>query len=79
MMVSAQVALYPMDTDTSDRVINESLTALTESGLDYQVDTMSTRIYGPPEAVWDGLRNMFEQAQIHGKEVAMVVTIANSR
>lgn len=67
-----------METPDSDYIINESLQALAESGLSYHVGPLSTKISGPPEVVWDGLKNLFEHAQNKQIEVAMVVTIANS-
>ncbi len=68
-----------METADSDHIINESLEILNDSGLSYQVGPLSTKISGPPEIIWDGLRKVFEHARNKQTEVAMVVTIANSR
>ncbi len=68
-----------METAGSDHIINESLAVLNDSGLSYQVGPLSTQISGPPEIIWDGLKNLFEHARKNQTEVAMVVTIANSR
>ena len=68
-----------METTGSDDIINQSLNALADCGLNYQVGPLSTRIEGQPDVVWDGLKNLFERAQNADTEVAMVVTIANSK
>ncbi|MCR4403163.1 MAG: Ykof family thiamine-binding protein [Firmicutes bacterium] len=77
-MITAEVSLYPMETPRSDDIINASLTALAAGGLSYDVGPLSTRISGSEDEVWHALRSMFERACGHGKEVAMVVTLANS-
>ncbi len=78
-MISAEISLYPMETTGSDDIINQSLNALAEAGLNYDVGPLSTKIEGEPNTVWDGLKNLFERAQSQDTEVAMVITIANSR
>ncbi|HHY45758.1 MAG TPA: hypothetical protein GX506_00465 [Firmicutes bacterium] len=78
-MISAEVSLYPMEKVNSDEVIKDSLKALTANGLSLQVGPLSTRVSGPDDAIWTGLRALFDRAQAHGGEIAMVVTVANSR
>lgn len=78
-MISAEVSLYPLETTESDAVIKNSLRALAEGGLEFEVGPLSTKISGSPDEVWRGLRALFERAHAHGGEVSMVVTISNSK
>ncbi|HHY97111.1 MAG TPA: hypothetical protein GX509_00035 [Firmicutes bacterium] len=78
-MLSAEVSLYPMETMDSDDIINSSLKALSDHDLNYEVGPLSTRLSGPDESVWRGLRTLYDRAKNHGIEVAMVVTVANSK
>ncbi len=77
-MISAEISLYPMETVDSDTIINESLKTLSNTEVSYDVGTLSTKLSGPPEAVWSGIKNVFDLAGKNNNEVAMVVTIANS-
>lgn len=78
-MISCEVSLYPMDTQDSDRIINSSIESLKRQGIACDIGSISTYFSGDPDKVWHGLRTLYETAQKEGKEVAMVVTIANSR
>jgi len=76
-MISAEVSLYPVETLDSDRVITESLQALNDYQLQYDIGSLSTHIQGDPDHVWSALRSLHERAQALGTEVVMVVTISN--
>ncbi|MEW6226793.1 MAG: YkoF family thiamine/hydroxymethylpyrimidine-binding protein [Bacillota bacterium] len=78
-MITAEVSLYPMETVASDDIINSSLRAVAGGQVSYDVGPVSTRISGREDEVWTALRSMFERACGYGTEVAMVVTVANSK
>ncbi|MDI9451468.1 MAG: YkoF family thiamine/hydroxymethylpyrimidine-binding protein [Limnochordia bacterium] len=77
MMISAEVSLYPVEALDSDRVITESLQALNDYQLQYDIGSLSTHIQGEADHVWSALRSLHERALALGDEVVMVVTISN--
>jgi len=76
-MISAEVSLYPVETLDSDQVITESLKALNDYQLRYDIGSLSTVINGESDHVWAALRSLYDQAQTLGHEVVMVVTLSN--
>jgi uncharacterized protein YqgV (UPF0045/DUF77 family) len=76
-MISAEVSLYPVETADSDQVIEESLHALADYHLQYDIGSLSTHLHGESDQVWSALRRLHERAQALGHEVVMVVTISN--
>ncbi|WP_082725902.1 YkoF family thiamine/hydroxymethylpyrimidine-binding protein [Limnochorda pilosa] len=79
-MITAQVSLYPVESDDPDEVVNLSLQGLADHGVHWQVGPVSTEIQGEPEQVWGAIRSLFDQALAQGAgEVSMVVTVTNAR
>ena len=76
-MITAEVSLYPVETPDSDEIILESLKALDNQQLQYDIGSLSTNISGDSDQVWAALRSLYERAQMSSYEVVMVVTIAN--
>ncbi|AOT70960.1 YkoF family thiamine/hydroxymethylpyrimidine-binding protein [Geosporobacter ferrireducens] len=76
-MIHAEVALYPLKTSHASEVINNSIEALRNQGVQFSVGSMDTHIHGSEEQVWNSLRSLFSTAQNSG-EVSMVVTITNA-
>ncbi len=76
-MIHAEVALYPLKTSDASEVINNSINALRDQGVQFSVGSMDTHIHGTEEQVWGSLRSLFQTAQNSG-EVSMVVTITNA-
>ncbi|MBS4025977.1 MAG: thiamine-binding protein [Clostridia bacterium] len=76
-MICAEVAIYPLKTSNASSIINNSIEALNNEGIEFSVGSMSTHIHGTEEQVWSGLKEMFRNAQ-RGGEVSMVITISNS-
>jgi len=75
-MITAEVALYPQKTTNASQIINDSLNSLDKGNLQVNVGSMSTRLQGSEEEVWDGIKSLFDQAGGRS-EVNMVVTISN--
>ncbi|KJR96882.1 MAG: hypothetical protein VR68_13370 [Peptococcaceae bacterium BRH_c4a] len=75
-MITAEVALYPQKTTNAGQIINDSLNSLDKGNLQVNVGSMSTRLQGSEEEVWDGIKSLFDQARGRS-EVNMVVTISN--
>lgn len=76
-MITAEVSLYPVETPDSDEIILESLKALDNQQLQYDIGSLSTNISGDSDQVWAALRSLYERAQMSSYEVVMVVTIVN--
>lgn len=76
-MITAQVSLYPQKTTAASEIINKSIEAMKNTGVQCDVGSMSTNITGTDEQVWKGLRTLFDTAQKAG-ETNMVVTITNA-
>ncbi|MDW7674138.1 MAG: YkoF family thiamine/hydroxymethylpyrimidine-binding protein [Bacillota bacterium] len=76
-MICAEVSLYPLKTNNASSVINNSIQSLDNQKLEYKVGSISTHLHGNEDQVWQGLQQMFHQAQANG-EVSMVVTITNA-
>ncbi|MDN5345208.1 MAG: hypothetical protein PWQ18_1322 [Clostridia bacterium] len=76
-MLSAEVSLYPQKTTRASEIINDSLQALAQQGVNYSVRPISTELHGSEEQVWAGIRSLFDRASSAG-EVNMVVTFSNS-
>ncbi|RKD32767.1 YkoF family thiamine/hydroxymethylpyrimidine-binding protein [Thermohalobacter berrensis] len=77
-MITADVTVYPLKTSSATNVINNSINSIKNNGVNYQVDSMKTRITGSKEQVFSSLNTMFSEAERTGGEVSMVVNITNS-
>ncbi|MCF8010255.1 MAG: Ykof family thiamine-binding protein [Clostridiales bacterium] len=76
-MISAEVSLYPQKTTNASQIINGSLESLQQYGLQTNVGSISTKVQGTEEEVWEGLKTLFDEAQKQS-ETNMVVTLTNS-
>lgn len=76
-MIKAEVALYPQKTNNASQIINDSIRSIEKNNLQVEVGSISTRLQGTEEEVWNGLRTLFGQAK-NKSEVNMVVTLSNS-
>lgn len=77
-MITAEVAVYPLKSKKASEVINQSIDALGNTNVRYQVDEMKTHLTGTNEEVFRSLESMFDTAQHQGGEVSMVITITNA-
>lgn len=77
-MLTAEVAIYPLKTDDATNVINTSIDALGQGNVNYNVNSMNTRLKGSKAEIFDSLEKMFTEAENTGSEVSMVVTITNA-
>ncbi|MCX8128576.1 MAG: Ykof family thiamine-binding protein [Clostridia bacterium] len=77
-MITAEVAVYPLKTSNASGVINNSIHALDNKNVDFNVNSMNTRLSGTKEEIFRSLESMFSEAEKTGSEVSMVVTISNS-
>ena len=75
--ISVQVSLYPLGQDDIDPAIQAVVTVLEEHGLSYEVEAMSTTVYGMDDAVWAALQEAFRRATAYGSAV-MQVTASNA-
>ncbi|RCX20985.1 YKOF-related protein [Anaerobacterium chartisolvens] len=77
-MITADVAIYPLKTNSASEVITDSIDTLKKKRVDYSVSSLSTRLTGSKEEVFSSLSDMFSKAEGSGGEISMVVTISNS-
>jgi len=77
-MITAEVAVYPLKTNDASNVINKSIDALKGNNLNYDVNSMNTRITGNKTEIFNSLEKMFTEAEKTGGELNMVVTISNA-
>ncbi|MFZ5646728.1 MAG: YkoF family thiamine/hydroxymethylpyrimidine-binding protein [Bacillota bacterium] len=75
-MITAEVSLYPQKTTNASQIINDSINSLDKRNLQVNVGSISTRIKGSEEEVWEGIKSLFKQAGGRN-EVNMVVTLSN--
>ncbi|MGI9861884.1 YkoF family thiamine/hydroxymethylpyrimidine-binding protein [Moorella naiadis] len=76
MMIACQLSLYPLGTAAYSSVIKEAVAVLAETGVEVEVNSMSTIIRGEEEAVWRAVRKLFQVAAARG-EVVLNVTVSN--
>jgi uncharacterized protein YqgV (UPF0045/DUF77 family) len=77
VIVSAQVAIYPLRQDRLTPVITAVSTALQAAGLRPEVGPMSTLVTGETTAVFRALEDAFARAFALG-HVVMTVTVSNA-
>jgi hypothetical protein len=77
MFSGAQISLYPM-CDDFVQVILSSLSALDpyRPQLRIETDDISTLLVGPPEVLFNAMRDLFVAASKSGKHVTMHATIS---
>ena len=76
-MITAEVSVYPLKTTHAGNIITNAINSLNNGELEYSVGSISTRLSGSEEQVWNGLKDMFRNAQNSG-EVSMVITMTNA-
>jgi uncharacterized protein YqgV (UPF0045/DUF77 family) len=77
MIVSAQVAIYPLRQDRLTPAVSAVSAALEAAGLRPEVGAMSTMVTGEAAAVFQALHEGFVRAGAGG-HVVMTVTISNA-
>ncbi|RIV18019.1 hypothetical protein D2Q93_14675 [Alicyclobacillaceae bacterium I2511] len=74
-VMTCQMALYPLNTTASSRVIAEILAQMDWQGVDVQVGSMSTVIRGEEQVVWEKVRSLYTLA---AQEHRIVLNLAVS-
>lgn len=77
MLVSAQVAIYPLRQDRLTPAVTAVRRAFEAAGLEPAVGPMSTLVTGEAATVFRALENAFVQAGA-GSHVVMTVTVSNA-
>jgi uncharacterized protein YqgV (UPF0045/DUF77 family) len=75
--VTAQVSLYPLRQESMGPTIRQTVRAFRERGLHVRVGEMSTLVWGEASAVFEALRDAFDEAT-KGGDTVMVVTLSNA-
>ena len=76
-VITAQVSLYPLRQESIGPAIREAVQAFRHRGLNTHMGEMSTLVWGEECAVFEALREAFDQAGKRGDTV-MVVTLSNA-
>ena len=77
MGISAQISLYPLGKDSLSQDITEFVKTLQSKGLQCEMGTMSTVLYGETEVVFDALKEAYSQIASKGACV-MISSISNA-
>ncbi len=77
MIVSAQVAIYPLRQDRLTPAITAVSRALEAAGLRPEVGAMSTMVTGATATIFSALEEAFVQAGALG-HVVMTITVSNA-
>jgi uncharacterized protein YqgV (UPF0045/DUF77 family) len=77
MIVSAQIAVYPLRQERLTPTVTAVSAALEAAGLDPEVGAMSTVVTGETTALFRALENAFARAGALG-HVVMTVTVSNA-
>ncbi|NLD72231.1 MAG: hypothetical protein GX649_05885 [Chloroflexi bacterium] len=75
--ISAQISLYPLGQEDLGPAIEALVRVLDVHGLEYEVGSMSTVVWGDDEAVFAALREGFAAAATFGQAV-MSATVSNA-
>jgi uncharacterized protein YqgV (UPF0045/DUF77 family) len=76
-LITAQVSLYPLRQESIGPTIREAVRAFRQRGLHVRVGEMSTLVWGETLAVFEALREAFDEAA-KGGDTVMVVTLSNA-
>ncbi len=75
--ISCQLSLYPLGDSDYNQIITRSLEELEKlEGLSIKVSDMSTVIFGEEELVWQGIKNLYREADRLG-DFSLVATFSN--
>jgi uncharacterized protein YqgV (UPF0045/DUF77 family) len=77
MTISAQISIYPLRQERLSPAIQAVSKALTGTGLQPEVGSMSTLVTGEADVVFAALREAFIQAAATG-HVVLTVTLSNA-
>jgi len=78
-MLTCEVSLLPLEVTNSDEIINNSITALKQTGVKHEVGNMSTYLYSEdPNEIWNGIKTIYDQAQKAGTEFSMTINLSNN-
>lgn len=76
-IITAQVSVYPLGQESIGPAIREAVRTFRQRGLNTRVGEMSTLVWGETSAVFEALREAFDQAAKRGDTV-MVMTVSNA-
>lgn len=78
-MLTCEVSLFPLETHSSDEIVNQAIQALKKTGVKYETGNMSTYLYSDsPEQIWNGLKAIYHEADQAGTEFSMVINLSNN-
>lgn len=80
ILLSCQIALYPLAAKDTDKVIIEALKAIKpfeKKGLTVEVGSMSTVIKGPDKLVWEVVQVLFNRAAGDNQKIVLNMQVSN--
>jgi uncharacterized protein YqgV (UPF0045/DUF77 family) len=75
--ISAQVSIYPLRQDNLSPAVDAVGKALDREGVESQLGSMSTIVWGEDEKVFPALMEAFQNAANIG-ETVMIITVSNA-
>lgn len=78
-MVTCEISLFPLETLSSDEIVNQAIQALKETGVKHKTGNLSTYLYSDsPEQIWNGIKVIYHEAEKAGAEFSMVINLSNN-
>lgn len=78
-MLTCEVSLFPLETLSSDEIVNNAIQALKATGVNHETGNLSTYLYSDsPEQIWEGLKTIYQEAEKAGTEFSMVINLSNN-
>jgi uncharacterized protein YqgV (UPF0045/DUF77 family) len=78
-LVTCEISLFPLETLSSDEIVNQAIQALKETGVKHETGNLSTYLYSDsPEQIWNGIKAIYHEAEKAGTEFSMVINLSNN-
>ncbi len=78
-MLTCEVSLFPLETQESDRIVNQAVNAMKQTGVKHEVGNMSTYLYSEnADDIWTGIKAIYQEAEKAGTEFSMMINLSNN-
>ncbi len=77
-IISCQISFYPLNTKKVNEEVKKDIKIISESGLDYESNALSTIVYGKGKRVYSLLEEITSKMNEDNSEFSMSINISNS-
>jgi uncharacterized protein YqgV (UPF0045/DUF77 family) len=78
-LLTCEVSLFPLETLESDRIVNQAVNAMKQTGVKHEIGNMSTYLYSEnADEIWTGIKAIYQEAEKAGTEFSMVINLSNN-